>query len=333
MRPISYSRAPDTATAVAVVSADPTSDFLAGGTTEIDLLRQNVLQPRRLVDINDLPLTGVETTPQGGLRIGALARMSEVAAAPAVRERFPMICQALELGASPQLRHMASMGGNLLQRVRCSYYRDAQSPCNKREPGTGCSAIDGFSRSHAVLGTSEHCIATHPSDVAVALTALDARVHTVGRDGERSYAVDDFFLLPGDSPHREHPMEHGALITAIEVPPTPVARHSLYLKVRDRESYEFALASVAAAVSVVDGTIADVRVALGGVATKPWRARRVEDFLVGAAIGRDGFRHAARAELVEARPTPMNAFKVELAQRAIVRALETLTGLDGGSPA
>ncbi|MFD7281115.1 FAD binding domain-containing protein [Streptomyces sp. NPDC059862] len=332
MRPITYSRATDTATAIAAVSADPTSDFLAGGTTEIDLLRQNVLHPRRLVDINDLPLTRIEATPEGGLRIGSLARMSEVAAAPTVRERFPVICQALELGASAQLRHMASMGGNLLQRVRCSYYRDAESPCNKREPGTGCSAIEGFNRGHAILGTSEHCIATHPSDVAVALMSLDARVHTLGPGGERTYAFDDFFLLPGDSPHREHPMEHGELITDIEVPATPVARHSLYLKVRDRESYEFALASVAAAVSVVDGTVADVRVALGGVATKPWRARRVEDFLIGVAAVRDNFALAARAELAEARPTPMNAFKVELAQRTVVRALETLTADGSGSP-
>lgn len=332
MRPITYVRATDTATAVNAVSSDPTSDFLAGGTTEVDLLRQNVLGPRRLVDINDLPLTGIVGTPAGGVRIGALARMSEVAAAPVVRERFPVIAQALELGASPQLRNMASMGGNLLQRVRCSYFRDAESPCNKREPGTGCSAIEGFSRGHAVLGTSEHCIATHPSDVAVALVALDARVHTLGPKGERSYPVDDFFLLPGDAPHREHPMEHGELITAIEVPATPVARHSLYLKVRDRESYEFALVSVAAALSVLDGVIADVRVALGGVATKPWRARRAEDFLIGAATRRNDFAMAARVEMADARPTPMNAFKVELAQRAVVRALDMLCdGTEAGA--
>ncbi|MFD7433917.1 FAD binding domain-containing protein [Streptomyces sp. NPDC059861] len=331
MRPITYLRATDTAAAVAAVTADPTSDFLAGGTTEVDLLRQNVLNPRRLVDINELPLTGIEGTPEGGLRIGALARMSEVAAAPAVRTGFPLIAQALELGASAQLRNMASMGGNLLQRVRCSYFRDAESPCNKRDPGTGCSAVEGFSRGHAVLGTSEHCIATHPSDVAVALIALDARVHTLGPDGERTYEIDDFFLLPGDSPHREHPMQHGELITGIEVPPAPLARHSLYLKVRDRESYEFALVSVAAALSVVDGTVADVRMALGGVATKPWRARRAEDFLIGAALNRDNFAMAGRVEMADARPTSMNAFKVELAQRAIVRALDMLS--DGTGPA
>lgn len=333
MRPITYLRATDTANAVAAVSTDPTSDFLAGGTTEVDLLRQDVLNPRRLVDINDLPLAGIEGTPEGGLHIGALARMSDVAAAPVVRERFPLIAQALELGASAQLRNMASMGGNLLQRVRCSYFRDAESPCNKREPGTGCSAIEGFSRGHAVLGTSDHCIATHPSDVAVALVALDARVHTLGPNGERTRAIDDFFLLPGDSPHREHPLEHGELITGIEVPAVPVARHSLYLKVRDRESYEFALVSVAAALSVMDGTIAEVRMALGGVATKPWRARRAEDFLVGAAVRRDDFAMAARVEMADARPTPMNAFKVELAQRAIIRALDMLSDGTGTGPA
>ncbi|MFG2194430.1 FAD binding domain-containing protein [Streptomyces sp. NPDC048639] len=331
MRPITYSRAVDTATAVAAVSADPTSDFLAGGTTEVDLLRQNVLTPRRLVDINGLPLTGIAGPPEGGLLIGALARMSDVAAAPVVRERFPVIAQALELGASAQLRHMASMGGNLLQRVRCSYFRDARSPCNKRDPGSGCSAVEGFSRGHAVLGTSEHCIATHPSDLAVALMAVDARVHTLAPSGEKVYDLDDFFLLPGTTPHREHPMEHGELITAIEIPPMPLARHSLYLKVRDRASYEFALASVAAALSLVDGTIADVRMALGGVATKPWRARHVEDFLIGAPARRDSFEQAARAEMSGARPTAMNAFKIELAQRSIVRALETLVG--NGSPA
>ncbi|OEU87629.1 FAD-binding molybdopterin dehydrogenase [Streptomyces abyssalis] len=325
MRLITYSRAADAAGAITTVSSDPTSDFLAGGTTEIDLLRQNVLTPRRLVDINALPLTGVEQAPDGGLRIGALARMSEVAASPLVRERFPVIAEALESGASPQLRNMASMGGNLMQRVRCPYYRDTASPCNRREPGTGCSAVEGFSRGHAVLGTSEHCIATHPSDVAVALAALDARVHTHGSRGEQTYSIDDFFLTPGHTPHREHPLEHGELITAIEVPSSPVARRSLYLKVRDRESYEFALVSAACALSLVDGTIADVRLALGGVATKPWRAHRAEGVLLGAEAGRESFTEAARVELADARPTANNAFKTGLAQRVIVRALETLT--------
>ncbi|MFF4695351.1 FAD binding domain-containing protein [Streptomyces chattanoogensis] len=325
MRPISYSRASAVADAVAAVAADPTSDFLAGGTTEVDLLRQNVLLPRRLVDINDLPLTQIEDRPDGGLYIGALARMSEVAEASAVRERFPMVAQALELGASAQLRNMASMGGNMMQRVRCGYFRDATSPCNKRDPGSGCSALDGFNRGHAVLGVSEHCIATHPSDVAVPLMALDARIHTEGPHGRQVYAIDDFFLLPGDTPHLEHPLAHGELVVGIEVPGLRMARDSRYLKVRDRESYEFALASVAAAVTMEDGVIGDVRLALGGVATKPWRARRAEEILRGAPAGTETFRRAARAELSAARTTPLNAFKTELAQRTMIRVLETLT--------
>jgi xanthine dehydrogenase YagS FAD-binding subunit len=322
MRPISYSRATDVASAIATVSADPEWTFLAGGTTEVDLLRQNVVRPSGLVDINDLPLNRIEDLPDGGLRIGALARMSDVAEAPGVVQRFPMIAQALVLGASPQLRHMASMGGNLLQRVRCSYFRDARSPCNKRAPGSGCAALEGINRGHAILGTSDHCIATHPSDLAVALVALDAIVHTEGPAGERAIPIDDFFLLPGDTPDREHPLEHGDLIVAIEVPAAPVARRSLYLKVRDRESYEFALVSVAVALRVDGGTISEVRLALGGVATKPWRARRAERVLVGASAEPATFARAALEELTPAMPRRLNAFKVELAERTVVRALE-----------
>src|SRR6266853_1531358 len=328
MRPFSYVRAADTDTAIAMVREHPDGAFLAGGTTEVDLVRQNVLRPGLLVDINDLPLNQVEDLPDGGLRIGALARMSDVARVPAVVRRFPLISQALLLGASAQLRNMASMGGNLCQRVRCSYFRDATSPCNKREPGSGCAALNGFNRGHAILGTSDHCIATHPSDVAVPLTALDAVVHTSGPGGERAIGMDDFFLLPGDTPQREHPLEHGELITAIEVPGAPVARRSVYLKFRDRQSYEFALASIAAAVRIEDGTIAEVRLALGGVGTKPWRARRAEVALLGRPASTASFVGAARQELAQARPRPMNAFKVELAQRAIVRALSTLADGD-----
>jgi xanthine dehydrogenase YagS FAD-binding subunit len=329
MRPFSYARVADADAAIATVRERADSAFLAGGTTAVDLVRQNVLRPGLLVDINDLPLSGIEDLPDGGLRIGALARMSDVAAAPGVSERFPVIAQALLLGASAQLRNMASMGGNLCQRVRCSYFRDPASPCNKRDPGTGCAALEGFNRGHAILGTSDKCIATHPSDVAVALVALDAVVHTRGPAGERAIGIDDFFLLPGDTPEREHPFEHGELITAIEVPATPVARRSVYLKFRDRESYEFALASVAAAVRIEDGTVAQVRLALGGVGTKPWRARRAEASLLGQPATGASFAEAARQELASARPRPLNSFKVELAQRAIVRALATLT--DGGA--
>ena len=325
MRPFSYARAADAGAAIAAVRERADGAFLAGGTTAVDLVRQNVLRPGLLVDINDLPLTGIEDLPGGGLRVGALARMSDVARAPSVRERFPVIAQALLLGASAQLRNMASMGGNLCQRVRCSYFRDTASPCNKRDPGSGCAALDGFNRGHAVLGTSDKCIATHPSDVAVALIALDAVVHTRGPAGERAIGVDDFFLLPGDTPEREHPLEHSELITAIEVPAAPVARRSVYLKFRDRESYEFALASVAAAVRIEDGAVAEVRLALGGVGTKPWRARRAEVSLLGQPATEASFAEAARRELATATPRPLNAFKVELAQRAIVRALTTLT--------
>ena len=331
MRPVSYARATEVADAIAAVSADPESAFLAGGTTEIDLLRLNVRRPSRLVDINALPLTQVENLPDGGLRIGALARMSDVVEAPGVVQRFPVIAQALVLGASAQLRHMASMGGNLLQAVRCSYFRDPRSACNKRQPGSGCAALEGINRGHAILGTSQHCIATHPSDVAVALVALDAVVHTQGPDGGRAIPIDDFYLLPGDTPHIEHPLQQGELIVAIEVPAVPLARTSLYLKVRDRESYEFALASVAVALRIDDGAVGEVRLALGGVATKPWRARRAEQLLVGESATRESFARAAGEELTPAVPQTMNGFKVELAQRAMVRALEMATVV-GGAP-
>jgi xanthine dehydrogenase YagS FAD-binding subunit len=258
--------------------------------------------------------------------------MSDVARTPAVVDRFPAISRALLLGASEQLRNMASIGGNLCQRTRCAYLRDGVSPCNKRAPGSGCAALEGHNRGHAILGTSEHCIATHPSDAAVALVALDAVVHTERPDrSTRSFPVDDFFLLPGDTPHREHPIEHGELVTAIEVPATPVARRSLYIKVRDRESYEFALASVAVAIHVQDGAISEVRLALGGVATKPWRARRAEGFLKGRAAERSVFAQAAAEELAGARTRPLNAFKAELARRTMVRALEAATAMGDGA--
>jgi xanthine dehydrogenase YagS FAD-binding subunit len=329
MRPIKYARATDVAGAISTISAQPAGAFLAGGTTEVDLLRLNVVQPDCLIDINSLPLGQIEVLADGGLRIGALARMSEVAETPAVVENFPMMAQALVLGASAQLRNMASMGGNLMQRVRCGYFRDTSVPCNKREPGSGCSALKGINRGHAILGTSEYCIATHPSDVAVALVALDAIVHVEGPNGKRTIDIDDFFLLPGDTPHREHPLAHDELIVAIEVPATPVARQSHYLKVRDRVSYEFALSSAAVALHVENGVVRDVRLALGGVATKPWRARRAEQVLIGAPAVRESFVRAAREELAPAVPQRLNAFKTELAERTIVRVLETVATLGG----
>jgi xanthine dehydrogenase YagS FAD-binding subunit len=321
MRPLSYVRADDVGAAVSLVSTDPSSAFLAGGTTEIDLVRIGVEQPELLVDINALPLADVEALPDGGLRIGALARMSDVARSPAVAERFPAISQALLLGASEQLRNMASIGGNLCQRVRCSYFRDGVSPCNKREPGTGCSALEGINRGHAILGTSEQCIATHPSDLAVALVAFDAVVLTIGHRRGREIPIDEFFLLPGDTPHVERPLAPGELIVGVEVPPLDLARRSSYLKLRDRRSYEFALVSVAAAIEVRDGTIAEARLALGGVGTKPWRARRAEERLVGGPPTAEAFADAAAAELADADLREHNAFKAPLAERAVVRAL------------
>jgi xanthine dehydrogenase YagS FAD-binding subunit len=325
MRPLSYARALDVDSAVAAVAADPRSAFLAGGTTEVDLVRLGVARPDILVDINALPLADIEELPDGGLRLGALARMSDVARAPGVVERYPALSEALLLGASQQLRNMASMGGNLCQRTRCSYFRDNISPCNKREPGSGCSAWDGLNRGHAVLGGSESCIATHPSDVAVPLVAFDAVVHTVGPSGTRAIPIDDFYLEPGTTPDVEHPLEHGELIVAIEVPPLALARRSLYLKFRDRQSYEFALVSVAAAVEVQDGVVSAVRLALGGVGTKPWRARRAEERLTGAPATAEWFANAAAAELSMASVRGDNAFKVELAKRAVVRALTKAT--------
>jgi xanthine dehydrogenase YagS FAD-binding subunit len=322
MRPLSYSRAANVDDALALVSATPASAFLAGGTNEVDLIRAGVSRSGHLVDINDLPLGEIEERADGGLHIGALARMSDVARAPSVAHRYPAISRALLLSASEQLRNMASMGGNLRQRTRCPYLRDGTSPCNKRDPGSGCSALGGVNRGHAVLGTSEHCIATHPSDVAVALVAFDAVVQILGPDGERSVPIDDFFRLPGDTPELEHAIAPGELIVGIDVPAAPIAEGSVYLKVRDRQSYEFALVSVAAGLTVQDGAVADVRLALGGVATKPWRARRAEAELVGRPANGESFARAAAAELQGAVVQEHNAFKVELAERAIVRALE-----------
>jgi xanthine dehydrogenase YagS FAD-binding subunit len=325
MRPVSFFRASSIDDAVAAVSGHPDSAFLAGGTTEVDLLRLGVVQPSLLVDVNDLPLTYLEDIEGGGVRIGAMARMTDVARAPRIVERYPGMSQALLLGASEQLRNMASMGGNMCQRTRCSYFRDPQSACNKREPGSGCAALTGVNRGHAILGTSEHCIATHPSDVAVALVALDAVVRTIGPDGTRTIPIEDFFLRPEDTPNIEHPLAHGELIVAIDVPDVPVARTSRYVKHRDRASYEFALVSVFSALRVEDGDVAEVRLALGGVGTVPWRAHRAEEALLGRPATPENFAAAADEELRDADTRPMNAFKVTFAKRAIVRALSEVT--------
>jgi xanthine dehydrogenase YagS FAD-binding subunit len=309
--------------AIDAVAHDPSARFLAGGTTLVDLMKCGVEEPGRVVDITDLPGLDAIEADESRMLVGALARMSDVADHAAVQQRWPVVSQALHQGASPQLRNMATIGGNLLQRTRCTYFRDpAYSACNKRDPGSGCAAMDGENRGHAVLGTSDACIATYPGDLAVALVALDAVVHTRGPDGQRAFAIDDFFPLPGDSPHREHPLAWGELITAIEVPASAVAPRSGYLKVRDRGSYEFAAASAAIGLDVAtDGMIRAAAVALGGVATKPWREPTVEAALVGRKVSERTFREAASLAASGARPRIHNAYKVELARRTVARAL------------
>jgi xanthine dehydrogenase YagS FAD-binding subunit len=321
MQPFAYTAAEDLQSATRLGVADRRARYLAGGTTLVDLMKLDVETPTQLIDITSLPLAEIVALADGGLRIGALARNSDLANNEAVRARFPVLSQALLAGASGQVRNMATTAGNLLQRTRCSYFRDTATPCNKREPGSGCSAIDGYNRMHAVLGTSASCIATHPSDMAVALVALDARVRILGSAGERLIAMTELHRLPGDSPERETTLEAGELITAVEVPPLSFATRSLYLKVRDRASFAFALASAAVALDVADGAIRDARVGLGGVGTKPWRAREAEDALRGRPATVDSYRAAAEAALAGAVPGVHNGFKIELAGRTLVRAL------------
>jgi xanthine dehydrogenase YagS FAD-binding subunit len=300
--------------------------FVAGGTTLLDLMKLNVEMPSRVVDLNpirrrDASLGSVSDLPNGALRLGGLARMSDVAWDARVRDRYPMISQSLLLAASGQVRNMATMGGNVLQRTRCVYFRDTASACNKREPGTGCSAIRGYNRQHAILGTSEHCIATHPSDFAVALAALDATVHVRGASGERTLPFSELHVLPGTHPERETVLRPGDVITAIDLPALPFAKRSMYLKVRDRASFAFALASAAVALDVQNDSIRGARVGLGGIATKPWRSREAERALIGKPANAQTFRAAAEAALAGARTHKDNAFKVELAKRTLVRAL------------
>ena len=307
------------------VALDTKGKFIAGGTTLVDLMKLNVEKPAALVDINGLPLDRVESTPDGGLKIGALVRNSGLAWNADVKQRYAVLSEALLSGASPQLRNMATTGGNLLQRTRCYYFRDTNYKCNKREPGSGCSAIDGFHRIHAVLGTSDHCIATHPSDMAVAMMALEATVHTRGSKGERSIALNDFYLVPGTTPDKENVLEPGELITHVTLPALPQGTRSHYLKLRDRASYEFALASAAVVVQVSRGKIQRARVAMGGVGTKPWRSKEAEQALLGHEASEHTYRAAAEAALKPAKPLRDNTFKVELAKRAIVRALQVAT--------
>ncbi|HEX5493192.1 MAG TPA: xanthine dehydrogenase family protein subunit M [Mycobacteriales bacterium] len=324
MKPFDYQRATDAPAAVATVTHRPGAVFLGGGTNLVDHMKLGVRSPDLVVDVTGLPFDRVEELPGGGLRIGAVVRNSDLAAHPLVRTRYPVLCQALLSGASGQLRNLATTAGNLLQRTRCVYFQDVSMPCDKREPGTGCSAISGYNRYHAILGASARCVAVHPSDLAVALAALDATVVVLGADGQRRIPAVDLHRLPGDTPDRDVVLDHGELITAVELPDLPFATRSVYRKVRDRASYAFALVSVAAALDVVDGTIRDARLALGGVAHKPWRSRLAEQVLRGAPATEETFRSAAVAELDGARPLPGNEFKVAMARNTIVAVLREL---------
>jgi xanthine dehydrogenase YagS FAD-binding subunit len=327
-----YSQATDTTSALKLLSEGPDPNaarFLAGGTNLIDLMREGIEQPRSLVDITRVPLAEVLELPNGDLRIGAMVRNSHLAANTAVRERYPLLSQAILMGASAQLRNMATTGGNLMQRTRCYYFYDSAAACNKRVPGTGCDAIEGFNRIHAILGTSPECIATHPSDMCVALAALDADVNITGPSGERRVAFADFHRLPANTPELDTNLQPGELITSIDLPASLSGLHSTYRKVRDRASYAFALVSVAAALKVEAGIIREVRLALGGVSHKPWRASVAEDLLRGKAPTPDIFATAAAAELAPAIPRRDNAFKVELAKRTIALVLSELAADEG----
>lgn len=321
MHPFQYERAETVPGAVALLAQRPAGAFLGGGTNLVDLMRLGVAQPDLLVDITHLPYNTIEPLPDGGLRIGAMVRNSDLAADHTIRQRYPLLAEAVLDGASGQLRNLATTGGNLLQRTRCVYFQDVSKPCNKRVPGSGCPARTGYHRELAILGASEACIATHPSDMAVALAALDAVVRVQGQGGERTMPLVDFYRLPGNTPERDTVLEHGELVTAVDLPPLPFAARSHYRKVRDRASYAFALVSVAAALDVASGQVRDVRIALGGVAHKPWRAFRAEAVLRGAPATEETFRRAAEAELAAAQPLPGNAFKVPLARNTLVRTL------------
>lgn len=323
MRPFEYVRAADAASGVTAVASVPGAKFLAGGTNLVDLMKEDVERPTRLVDIRQLPLRQIQRI-RGGLSVGALATNTETANHPLIRENYPLLTQAIVAGASGQLRNMATNGGNLLQRTRCNYFYDTATPCNKREPGTGCGAREGLNRIHAVLGWSEACVATYPGDMANALYALDANVRVRATDGrERLIPITDFHRLPGDTPQRDNNLEHGELILAIELPVSSAefARNSHYLKVRDRSSYAFAMVAVAAALQIDEGTIRQARVVLGSVAHKPWRSAEAEAMLIGRRASEDTFDQAAKAALRDARALSHNAYKVELGQRSVVRAL------------
>jgi xanthine dehydrogenase YagS FAD-binding subunit len=329
MNNFQFARATDVADAVRQLAADPNAKFIAGGTNLIDLMKYDVVKPARLIDISRLPLKTIEETAQGGVRIGALVPNSDLAYHPLIERRYPLVSSAILSGASQQLRNMASTGGNLVQRTRCFYFYDVTTPCNKREPGSGCSAIGGINRINGILGTSESCIATHPSDMCVALAALEATVHVMGPSGARTIVFADFHRLPGDTPHIETNLQPNEIITAVELPARGFAANYSYLKIRDRLSYAFALVSVAAALELEGGKIKEARLALGGVAHKPWRNTEAETALRGQTADAASFKRAADIVLRDAKGYEHNTFKIELARRAIVR---TMTQAANGTP-
>jgi xanthine dehydrogenase YagS FAD-binding subunit len=329
MKSFEFTRPADAAGAVAMAAKAKTAQqgaeirFIAGGTTLVDLMKLIVESPAQVVDINRLPLDKIEVLPNGGLRIGATVRNSDLANDPTVQRDYSVLSQAILAGASAQLRNMATTAGNLLQRTRCVYFRDPTMPCNKREPGTGCPAITGHNRMLAILGTSEHCIATNPSDMCVAMAALEATIHVQGPNGSRVVPIADFHLLPGGTPHRETVLEPGDLITHVELPQPKAGSKHVYLKLRDRASYEFALASAAVILEIANGTVTSARIALGGVGTKPWRSPEAEAALVGQLANNATFRKAAEAAMRDAKPQSENGFKIELARRCLRHSLET----------
>ncbi|MFF1449140.1 FAD binding domain-containing protein [Streptomyces sp. NPDC058274] len=325
MREFGYERVFDVSGAVALLGADPDARFLGGGTNLVDLMKTGVERPARLIDVRELPLDRIESARDGGLRIGATVTNSDLAAHPEVRRRYPALSQAVLAGASGQLRNMATVGGNLLQRTRCGYFTDLTKPCNKRAPGSGCPAIEGEHHNHAILGASGHCVATHPSDMAVALAAFDAVVGYETADGPGELPLTELYRPVGDTPHLETTLPAGALITGVTLPPAPVAALSRYRKVRERASYAFAIGSIAAALDVQDGVVREVRLAFGAVASRPWRARQAERLLTGGPASAEAFAAAADAELADAEVLPHNGYKVPLTRNLVVAVLTELT--------
>ena len=328
MKSFSYTKADNVAIAVSELAVDNAAKFIAGGTNLIDLMKENVARPSRLIDITPLPLNKIEDTEDGGLRLGALVTNADTAYNEQVEKRYPLLSKAILAGASPQLRNMATTGGNLLQRTRCYYFYDTATPCNKREPGTGCPAINGFNRIHAILGTSSECIATHPSDMCIALAALEAVVRVTGKNGDRNIPFAEFHRLPGDTPQIDTNLQVDEIITAVDLPGIGFAKNYTYLKLRDRTSYAFALVSVAAALEMDGDEIIEARLALGGVAHKPWRNTEAEAMLKGKSATRENFLHVAEAIVRDAEGFGHNTFKIELAKRAIVRALKQATEME-----